>query len=130
LSEDLALFRKLLFGLIGILSWINLAIAARADGLSPSPSGLCRASFYGYESGRITASGEPFDPKGLTAAHRKLRFGARLLVAAHGRSVIVRINDRGPAAWTGRCLDLSQGAALALGMARAGVRIVRIGQLN
>jgi len=128
--EDLVLFRKLLFWPIGVLAWIGLANAAQADNLSSSQSRLCRASFYGYESGGITASGERFDPKGMTAAHRRLRFGARLLVAAHGRSVIVRINDRGPAAWTGRCLDLSEGAALALGMARAGVRIVRIKQLN
>lgn len=130
LLEDPALARKSLLLLIGVLIGIGPAIGARADSLRSSQSGICHASFYGYESGLITASGEPFEPEALTAAHRRLRFGARLLVAARGRSVIVRINDRGPAARTGRCLDLSKGAARALGIVRAGVAIVRIKRLN
>jgi rare lipoprotein A len=85
---------------------------------SPEPM---RASFYGSESGNRTANGERFQPLGLTAAHRTLPFGTRLRVSHGGRSVIVRINDRGPAAWTGRSLDLSLGAARALGLERAGV---------
>jgi rare lipoprotein A len=75
------------------------------------------ASWYGGGEGlsRRTASGEIFRPDGLTAAHRTLPFGTRLHVSANGRSVIVRVNDRGPFA-RGRSLDLSRGAARALGM--------------
>ncbi len=66
-----------------------------------------------------------YDPPraGLTAAHRTLPFGTLLRVTnrANGRSVVVRIADRGPEAWTGRVLDLSRSAARVLGMERAGV---------
>ncbi len=78
-----------------------------------------RASWY-WE-GRMTASGEPFVPDGLTAAHRTLPFGTLVRVFYAGRSVVVRINDRGPAKWTGRKIDLSRGAARALGFLRAGI---------
>ncbi|MBV8564597.1 MAG: septal ring lytic transglycosylase RlpA family protein [Methylobacteriaceae bacterium] len=70
-----------------------------------------------------------YDPPayGLTAAHRTLPFGTHLRVTnfANGRSVIVRIADRGPEAWTGRVLDLSRSAARVLGMERAGVAKVK-----
>ena len=89
-----------------------------------------RASFYGAESGRITASGQPFRPMGLTAAHRSLPLGTRLRVTFAGRAVVVTINDRGPAAWTGRSLDLSRGAARVLGFERLGVALVRFTRLN
>lgn len=87
-----------------------------------------KASFYGSESGAHTASGERFDPEGLTAAHRTRRIGSHVTVTnlRNGRSVIVRINDRGPAKWTGRVIDVSRGAARALGMIRAGVVPVTI----
>jgi rare lipoprotein A len=68
-----------------------------------------------------------YDPgygrNGLTAAHRTLAFGTRVRVTnrSNGRSVVVRIADRGPQAWTGRVLDLSRTAARVLGMMRAGV---------
>ena len=83
---------------------------------------VTRASWYGggEKLARRTASGEVFRPNGLTAAHRSLPLGTRLIVSANGRSVTVRVNDRGPAAWTGRSLDLSRGAARALGMIGAG----------
>lgn len=75
------------------------------------------ASWYGADfSGRPTASGEPFDHNALTAAHRELPFGTRLLVTntANGAQVEVRINDRGP--WhSDRILDLSERAAMELG---------------
>jgi rare lipoprotein A len=76
------------------------------------------ASWYGggEKLARHTASGEVFQPNGLTAAHRTLPLGTRVRVACNGRSVVVRINDRGPAKWTGRSLDLSKGAARALGI--------------
>ena len=84
-----------------------------------------RASFYGggprrYEPNSHTASGERFNQWAMTAAHRSLPFGTRLRVAYGSRSVVVRVNDRGPARWTGRSLDLSRGAARALGFPGTG----------
>ena len=74
------------------------------------------ASYYGNElRGHRTANGEVFNPGGLTAAHKSLPFGTCLLVSYHGRSVQVRVNDRGPFV-RGRSLDLSRGAARVLGM--------------
>jgi rare lipoprotein A len=78
------------------------------------------ASFYGNESGRQTASGQRFNQEAMTAAHRTLPFGTRLRVTHGGRSVIVTINDRGPFV-RGRVLDLSTGAARAIGLTGAGV---------
>lgn len=70
-----------------------------------------------YAGGHRTASGERFNPNGLTAAHRTLPFGTRVRVTnnATGRSVVVRINDRGPFVG-GRQIDLARGAARAIGM--------------
>lgn len=76
------------------------------------------ASWYGPGlHGRLTASGERFDKEELTAAHRSFAFGSRVCVrsAATGKTVVVRINDRGPFA-PGRVIDLSQAAAQELGM--------------
>jgi rare lipoprotein A len=77
----------------------------------------CVASRYGYGGSR-TASGERMDPNAMTAAHRTRPFGTHITVTSHstGRSVTVRINDRGPFI-KGRCIDLSTGAARVLGMA-------------
>jgi rare lipoprotein A len=77
----------------------------------------CTASHYGYSGGR-TASGERMNPSAMTAAHRSKPFGTEVTVTSRrsGRSVTVRINDRGPFV-SGRCIDLSTGAARALGMA-------------
>jgi rare lipoprotein A len=84
------------------------------------------ATYYGKEfAGHRTASGERFNPGAMTAAHRTLPFGTRVRVTnSHsGRSVIVRINDRGPFV-KGRSIDLSSGAARAIGMGSTGnVRI-------
>jgi hypothetical protein len=80
------------------------------------------ASYYGREfAGRRTASGEKFNPSGMTAAHRTLPLGTRVQVthAHNGRSVIVRINDRGPFI-RGRSIDLSAGAAKAIGLGGLG----------
>src|SRR5215467_10163076 len=76
----------------------------------------CIASQYGYSGGR-TASGERMNPSALTAAHRTRSFGSQVTVTSQrsGRSVTVRINDRGPFV-KGRCIDLSTGAARVLGM--------------
>jgi len=79
---------------------------------------IVAATWYGNElRGSRTASGERFDPDGLTAAHRSLPFGTCLLVGnpKTGRTVVVRVNDRGPFT-EGMTLDLSAGAARAIGM--------------
>jgi rare lipoprotein A len=86
---------------------------------------IALASWYGdgpkiYEPNSHTANGERFNKWDLTAAHRSLPFGTRLRVTHAGHSVVVRINDRGPALWTGRSLDLSKGAAVQLGMISVG----------
>src|SRR3954452_17437728 len=73
------------------------------------------ASFYGNESGSKTASGARFNQSAMTAAHRSLPFGTRLRVTHGGQSVVVTINDRGPFI-RGRVLDLSTGAARAIGL--------------
>jgi rare lipoprotein A len=82
------------------------------------------ASYYGLESGRHTASGERFDPNAMTAAHRTLPFGTLVRVTYRGRSVVVRINDRGPFVQKGghftRDIDLSQGAARRIGLPGVG----------
>lgn len=90
------------------------------------------ASWYGPRfHGRRTASGERFDSQDLTAAHRTLAFGTRVCVrsAITGKAVVVRINDRGPFSH-GRVIDLSQGAAEALGMVGLGIKPVELWQLD
>jgi len=78
------------------------------------------ASWYGAElAGHRTASGERFNPSELTAAHRTLPLGTHVKVTYHGRSVVVRINDRGPFAGH-RLIDLSRAAAEEIGLRRAG----------
>ncbi len=90
------------------------------------------ASWYGYDgSGSQTAGGERYNPEGMTAAHRSLPLGTRVRVTNthNGRSVVVRINDRGPYA-RGRVIDLSAAAARILGMMGSGVAPVRIDVLG
>ena len=80
------------------------------------------ATYYGQEfAGHRTASGEKFNPGAMTAAHRTLPFSTRVRVtnSGNGRSIIVRINDRGPLV-KGRVIDLSSGAARAIGMGSTG----------
>ena len=78
-----------------------------------------RASWYALHS--RTASGERMNPSAMTAAHRSLPFGTKVKVTnqKNGRSVVVRINDRGPFV-KGRFLDLSRGAAKQLGFISSG----------
>lgn len=84
---------------------------------SEAPAETCIASWYGAESGRRTASGEPFHPEGISCAHKTRPFGSAVTVTllGSGRSIQCRINDRGPFV-RGRCIDLSHGAARLLGM--------------
>lgn len=80
------------------------------------------ASYYGAElAGNRTASGEIFDPSELTAAHRSLPMGSKLRVTnqANGKSVVVRVNDRGPFVKT-RIVDISRAAAEKISMIRSG----------
>lgn len=99
--------------------WRNAnASMTPSSGTGRSFSGM--ASFYGNESGSRTASGQRFNQNAMTAAHRSLPFGTKLRVTHGGSSVIVTINDRGPFV-RGRVLDLSTGAARAIGLTGAGV---------
>lgn len=84
-----------------------------------------KASYYKH--GKRTANGERFDPHGYTAAHRTLPFGTRVLVTnvKTGKSVIVRVNDRGPFIKS-RIIDVSYGAAKVLGITATGVATVKI----
>ena len=84
-----------------------------------------------YKHGRTTANGERFNPYGYTAAHRFLKFGTRVRVTnlKTGRSVVVRINDRGPFIG-GRIIDLAYGAAKAVGLHDSGVAKVQVAVLN
>ncbi len=87
-----------------------------------------KASWYGrLFQNKKTASGEPYDMNDLTAAHRKLPLGSWVKVTnlRNDRSVIVRINDRGPVAKS-RIIDLSYGAAKMLGMRSSGISRVRL----
>jgi rare lipoprotein A len=94
----------------------NASIASSPGG--HSFSGM--ASFYGNESGSKTASGQRFNQNAMTCAHRSLPFGTKLRVTHGGQSVVVTVNDRGPFI-RGRVLDLSTGAARAIGLTAAGV---------
>ncbi len=104
-------------------------VVGLALGTSASLAGQCgRASWYALHS--RTASGERMNPSALTAAHRSLPFGTRLKVTNrnNGKSVVVRVNDRGPFV-RGRMLDLSRGAASQLGFIRSGHTAVCVARL-
>jgi rare lipoprotein A len=105
-------------GLLGAAVMLPIDFA-RADQLG-------HASWYSLPS-NVTANGEQMDPNELTAAHRSLPFGTRVLVEnlSNGRSVVVRINDRGPFIG-GRIIDLSKAAAASIGMIDTGTAKVRV----
>lgn len=90
-----------------------------ASGVSPAKGNTCGASFY--HEGQMTASGERFDPNAMTAAHKTLPMNTRVKVTnpKTGKTVVVRINDRGPYVG-GRCLDLSRAAFAAIAPLSAG----------
>jgi len=118
----------ILFGLVGIALVLSQVPALPAE--------RCLASWYGAEMRGRTASGERFDPMGMTAAHRTAPFGSIIgvrLYATHlaqQREIRVRINDRGPARSTGRCIDLAEGAAIALGIRARGTALVEIERIG
>ena len=105
---------------------VGLLLAALLLPFSTADAGqVGRASWYALTS--KTASGERMNPNALTAAHRSLPFGTKVLVEnlSNGRSVVVRINDRGPFTG-GRIIDLSKAAAAKIGMIHSGVAKVRV----
>ena len=122
--------------------FVVLLVLAACGGAAPSPApragsgsgpvtrdverGL--ATYYSDRfQGRKTASGERFDQDDLTAAHPSWAFGTRVKVTltSTGRSVVVRINDRFPA-YKGRVIDVSRGAARAIGLIGPGTGPVRL----
>lgn len=107
----------------------RIIMAAAIAATPVSANAACRnASWYGPGfHGRTTASGERFNQNGLTAAHRKLPFGTKVRVTntRNKKSVVVRINDRGPFIH-GRTIDLSRGAANKIGMVATGTACVRV----
>lgn len=117
-------FRRFHFSLIGCAA---LALAGCSQHSTEATGGQKMHASYYYQ-GKRTANGERFNPDGLTAAHKTLPFGTRLRVSYRGRSVTVRVNDRGPFI-RGRQLDLSRGAARAIGMLGAGVGAVSVDRL-
>jgi rare lipoprotein A len=121
----------------------SLVIIAATPAMAGAPRGHCAtpvvvwekapscsrgiASWYGRElRGHRTASGERFNPKELTAAHPTLPFQTRLKVTnpRNGRTVTVRVNDRGPG--NGRAIDLSEAAARELGIHDRGFALVEM----
>ncbi|MFH1874849.1 MAG: septal ring lytic transglycosylase RlpA family protein [Pseudomonadota bacterium] len=127
--------RKLQIFMIGLVALLVLgAGCAKHHAKKPYPakpetySATGQASWYGPGfSGRKTASGERFRPSALTAAHRSLPFGTMVEVTnlANNRTVVVRINDRGPYA-KNRIIDLSQRAAQKIGMIKSGTAKVKL----
>ena len=108
--------RKIIFGSLAALLCLPIAGESRTSMLS---------SWYGpYFHGRLTANGERYDMHGLTAAHKTLPFGTKLRVCYKG-CANVRINDRGPFIGA-RELDLSYGAAKAIGLVDPGVASVSV----
>ena len=96
----------------------------------PAHAETVRASWYRDNPGGRTGCGERFNPHGLTAASYRFACGTRLLVKLGGRQVTVRVNDRGPARWTHRAIDLSYGAAVQLHIIHAGLARVQIRKIS
>lgn len=122
--------------ILPIVLALPLAVSAPLVATSQEPQQeeiqVGMASWYGDElAGNATASGEAFRPNKLTAAHPSLPLGTRARVKnlENGRTVVVRINDRGPFA-KNRIIDLSEKAAQQLGMIDDGVARVRIVPLD
>jgi len=123
------MFKRLLTaGILAILVSTPLIVSAKVVG--DSQVGI--ASYYGGKfHGRKTANGERFDMNALTAAHKTLPLGTKVRVThvKTGKSVVVRINDRGPFI-KGRVIDLSRRAARDLGMIHSGLARVRVEVLS
>jgi rare lipoprotein A (peptidoglycan hydrolase) len=122
--------KPLLRRVLGRLAVAALLVSAPIAPTLGAQEGL--ASYYGKRfHGKKTASGDRFNMHRMTAAHRKWRFGTRVRVTnqSNGRSVVVKVNDRGPYVH-GRSIDLSYAAAHKLGMIGTGVARVRLERLE
>lgn len=138
---------SLLLVTVGFISWTDSSASENigAEKISVSKDakpnvsnvnfeeiGTMVASWYGPGfHGRLTANGETYNQMALTAAHKELPFGTFLRITnqKNGKSVVVRINDRGPYI-EGRDLDLSKGTAIALGMVQRGVIKVKVEEIS
>lgn len=109
-----------------MVSFFSKETVSRPQALSGGR--IVRSSWYGGRErlNSHTASGTRFRPNGATVAHRSLPFGTRLLLSYAGRSTVAIVNDRGPAAYTGRELDVSRGVAARLGFLSQGVANIRM----
>ena len=114
-----------------MLRLIGSCCLATFVAFAPSSANAQSGMASWYKMGRVTANGERFKPMGYTAAHRTLKFGTvvRVTNVKSGRSVVVRINDRGPFVH-GRIIDLAQGAAQIIGLHRSGTAKVVVVVLN
>lgn len=112
---------------MAMLMWAGPETATAHDiaGVESGESG-----YYGYElAGSPTATGEPFNPEGLTAAHPWLPLGSYVTICLQETGLCVdgvRINDRGPATWTGRIIDPSLGTARTIGLDALGIGTVTV----
>lgn len=106
--------------------FLSMVILCLATNVQAAWSGM--ASYYWQ--GQMTASGVRFNPNAMTAAHKTLPFGTKVLVTnkRNGKSVVVTINDRGPFI-KGRIIDLSKAAAAKIGMLGSGVAPVTVTKL-
>lgn len=125
------MFQTFIEAAIGSIVVLAFAFVFSAQ---PVRAGECKgqvvvASWYGTESGSRTATGERFDGSSFTAAHKTMPFGTKLRVSYKGKSVVVRINDRGPFI-RGRSLDLAHAAARKIGLTKAGVGRVCVQRLG
>lgn len=118
-------YRKILVAVLAILGCVALLLFCSRLVSAQQ----VEASWYGGNgdgfAGKTTANGEVFDPSGYTAAHKTYAFDTKLIVTYEGRSVVVRINDRGPYV-VGRELDLARGAAEYIGLTSVGVGVVDV----
>ena len=133
---------RLAVWLFTLLTVLALAGCTTPRPKTPSPQeaptetgaliGSGKASYYGNRHhNKLTASGERFDQHSLTAAHRTLPFGTKVRVinTGNGKSVVVRINDRGPFV-RGRIIDLSKAAFESIASTRTGVIRVRLERVD
>lgn len=113
------------------MKMLRLTCAVLAIGCSTSGASAECGIASNYSSGKVTANGERYDPRGVSAAHKKLPFGTKVAVVNRrtGKSIVVRINDRGPFV-KGRIIDLSKAAARSLGsgdLAPVCIRVLSFG---
>jgi rare lipoprotein A len=109
------------------ISTIAAAVLLSVSTSASATNSMLSSWYGGYFHGRTTANGETYDMYGLTAAHKTLPFGTKLRVCYQG-CVDVRINDRGPYIGS-RELDLSFGAASAIGLIKPGVDYVSVSHI-